>query len=65
MCASSRHSFSAGYFAALDAAPLLTAIEGPCGGAARQMWGEHMHHGYYEVGKPVKNHQEAQVSNPN
>jgi hypothetical protein len=25
------------------------------------MWGEHMHHGYYEVGKPVKNHQEAQV----
>jgi hypothetical protein len=29
------------------------------------MWGEHMHHGYYEVGKPVKNHQEAQVSNPN
>eukprot|EP00976_Prorocentrum_cordatum_P029245 595367-Prorocentrum_minimum.AAC.1 len=25
------------------------------------MWGEHMHHGYYEVGQPVKDHREAQV----
>lgn len=30
-------------------------------GLWEDMWGEHMHHGYYEVGKPVKNHQEAQV----
>eukprot|EP00241_Pyramimonas_parkeae_P004915 CAMPEP_0114247138 /NCGR_PEP_ID=MMETSP0058-20121206/12860_1 /TAXON_ID=36894 /ORGANISM="Pyramimonas parkeae, CCMP726" /LENGTH=345 /DNA_ID=CAMNT_0001360419 /DNA_START=71 /DNA_END=1108 /DNA_ORIENTATION=+ len=30
-------------------------------GLWEDMWGEHMHHGYYEVGQPVKNHQEAQV----
>mmetsp|Transcript_35815 Transcript_35815/g.49707 ORF Transcript_35815/g.49707 Transcript_35815/m.49707 type:complete len:356 (+) Transcript_35815:122-1189(+) len=30
-------------------------------GLWEDMWGEHMHHGYYEVGVPVKDHQEAQV----
>jgi len=30
-------------------------------GLWEQMWGEHMHHGYYPKGAPAKSNQEAQV----
>ena len=30
-------------------------------GLWEQMWGEHMHHGYYPKGGPKKSNQEAQV----